>query len=219
MTIAKYAGTACCVLGLMMLQYTSASAQVVVEAKSIATVAEASGDWTLPVNTEITVTPNNDLTTKSLKEGDTFTITTVYDVLMNNYIVIPRGTRGQGRVTWRTGKSAFGKSAKMELAFDWIVIGDKRVAIEGKHRQEGDGNTGATIGAVVAVGPFAGFVTGKSAVVPRGMQLTAFTAEPITVRVAGLSAAPTKAEIVTSSPVVTQGTITDIQSVGKPDEN
>jgi hypothetical protein len=133
----------------------------------------------LPPNTEVAVTPNDNLTTKGSKEGDTFLISTVFDVMYNGYVVIPRGTPGQGTIIWRTGKGAFGKSAKMEIQFDWLDLNGRRISLTGKHRQEGEGNTGAAIGAVVAVGVFGAFVTGKSAKVPHGMQLSARTAEAL----------------------------------------
>jgi hypothetical protein len=181
--------------------------------------------WTLPANTELTVTPNSELSSKTLKEGDTFTVSTVYDVLMSNYIVIPKGTRGQGKVTWRTGKGAFGKSAKMDIALEWIDVGGRRVTIEGKHRQEGSGNTAATLGTVAAVGPFAAFVTGKSATIPNGMQLKAFTAEPIAFQTASLPPAPVQAQIVpistspNTAPVVAQGTSPAVTSVSSGDKS
>ena len=133
----------------------------------------------LPPNTEVAVTPNDNLTTKGTKEGDTFLLSTVFDVMYNGYVVIPRGTPGQGTIVWRTGKGAFGKSAKMELQFDWLDLNGRRISLTGKHRQEGEGNTGAAIGAVIAVGVFGAFVTGKSAKVPHGMQLSARTAEAL----------------------------------------
>ena len=133
----------------------------------------------LPMNTEIAVTPNDNLTTKGAKEGDTFLMSTVFDVMYNGYVVIPRGTPGQGHISWRTGKGAFGKSAKMELTFDWLDLAGRRIALTGKHRQEGQGNTGAAVGAVVAAGVFGAFVTGRSAKVPRGMQLSARTGEAL----------------------------------------
>lgn len=160
----------------------------------------------LPANTEITVTPNDDLTSKKLRKGDTFTVSTVYDVMLNGYIVIPRGSRGSGEVTWRTGKGAFGKSAKMDIELRWIDIGGRRLAIEGKHRQEGEGNTGATVGAVVAVGPFGAFVTGKSASIPRGMQLTAHTTEALPVLLASATPAPQRLMAVPLASGVSQGT-------------
>jgi len=179
--------------------------------------AASSEVWVLPANTELTITPNSEVSSKSMKEGDTFTVSTVYDVLMNNYVVIPKGTRGQGKITWRTGKGAFGKSAKMDIAFDWIERGGRRFPIEGKWRQEGSGNTAATLGTVVAVGVFAGFVTGKSALIPNGMQLKAFTAEPIAFRAQALQPAPLQAAVVLSSPGVTQGTSPLVSAVSSSD--
>ncbi len=174
--------------------------------------------WTLPANTELTLTPNDTLSSKSLKEGDTFTVSTVYDVLMNNYIVIPKGSRGQGTVIWRTGKGAFGKSAKMEISFNWLDVGGRRVVIEGKHRQEGSGNTAATIGTAVAAGIFSAFVTGKSATIPNGMQIKGRTAEPISFTAASLPPAPAIATINTiGAPVVTQGTSPALNAVPSAD--
>jgi hypothetical protein len=167
----------------------------------------------LPANAELTVTPNTDLSSKSLREGDSFVISTVYDVLKDGYVVIPRGTRGQGKVIWRTGKGAFGKSAKMEIAFEWIEVAGRRVVIEGKHRQEGSGNTAATIGTAVAVGVFSAFVTGKSASIPHGMQLKAYTAEPLSFQIAGLPAPAPTAQLLAPASGVTQGTSPLVTSV------
>lgn len=174
------------------------------------------GYLTLPANTELTVTPNSEVSSKSMKKGDVFTISTVYDVMMNGLVVIPKGTRGQGKVTWRTGKGAFGKSAKMDLVFEWLELGGRRVVLEGKHRQEGQGNTAATIGTVLAVGVFAGFVTGKSAIVPNGMQLKAFTAEPIQFQSDALRPAPQRA-VVVGAASISQGTSPAVTPVSSGD--
>lgn len=203
---------------------TQSSVSQPIIAQPVAAQPAAAATWSLPSNTELTITPNSDLSSKSLKEGDTFSFSTVYDVLMSNYIVLPKGTRGQGHVTWRTGKGAFGKSAKMDLAFDWIDIGGRRVTVEGKHRQEGEGNTAATVGTVVAVGPFAAFVTGKSATVPRGMQLKAFTTEPILFQPATLAPAPQQAVVmpVSAAPgavAVGQGTSPAVSAVSSGDRS
>lgn len=171
----------------------------------------------LPANAELTLTPNSDLSSKSLREGDTFPVSTVYDVMQDGYVVIPRGTRGQGKVTWRTGKGAFGKSAKMDIAFEWIEVGGRRIVVEGKHRQEGSGNTAATIGTALAAGVFSAFVTGKSATVPHGMQLKAFTAEPISFQIANLPRPTPTAQIAPASTGTTQGTIPLVTSMNATD--
>ncbi len=186
------------IIAFAMNSTSMAAEPVATPAPAPAAVAPATPTYlTLPANTELTITPNSDLSSKKLKEGDSFMFSTVYDVLMNNQIIIPKGTRGQGKVLWRTGKGAFGKSAKMDLAFQWLDLGGRRIIIEGTHRQEGQGNTAATVGTVLAAGVFGAFVTGKSATVPHGMQLRAFTAEPVQFLATGLSQAPVAAAIVT----------------------
>jgi hypothetical protein len=147
-----------------------------------AQAAQAMRQIILPPNSEVVVTPNDTITTKGkkVKEGFKFTISTMLDVMQDGYVVIPKATRGEGTVTWMTNKGAFGKSGKMEVSFDWLEMGGRRIPLTGSFRQEGEGNTGATVGAVVAVGVFAGFVTGRSAAIVNGQQLRARTAEPLT---------------------------------------
>ena len=135
----------------------------------------------LPTNTEVVVKMTSELNSKKVREGDKFTATTASDVMLANMIVIPRGTPVNGVVTWRTGKGAFGKSAKMEYALTSLDLNGQSIPLQGNFRQEGSGNTGATVGAVVAVGVFAAFVTGKSAVVPAGTELKTYTRMPLSV--------------------------------------
>lgn len=138
----------------------------------------------LPANTEVLLSMNDDLTTKGgrVDVGTKFDLTVVHDVKLGGLVVIPKGSRGVGEITWKTGKGAFGKSGKMEIELRYIDVGSTRVNITGKFRQEGEGNTVATVGTVVLVGVFAGFVTGKSARIPRGRELMAHTVDAIPVQ-------------------------------------
>ena len=154
---------------------------------------------TLPPNTEITLRMNDELNSKSARQGTMFYMSVVEDVRYQNYVVIPRGTRGVGEVTWRTGKGAFGKSAKMEMELRYIQLGGRNIPITGKFRQEGEGNTVATVGAVIAVGIFAGFVTGRSAVGPQGRELKGYTNEAITFAAAAPAPAAIQTTIVGSA--------------------
>ncbi|MGQ2929114.1 MAG: hypothetical protein ACT6Q3_01450, partial [Sphingopyxis sp.] len=109
----------------------------------------------LPSYTEVILTPDAEANSKKLREGHTIPMHTVFDVMHNGVVVIPKGTRGMGTVTWRTGKGAFGKSAKMEVTFNELTLPNgHRLPLAGMHRQEGEGNTGAAIGAAIAVGVF-----------------------------------------------------------------
>lgn len=126
----------------------------------------------LPANTLISVTPVQEITSKDMKEGDVRMLQVATDVSEKGVIVIPRGAPVQALVTWRTGKGIVGKSAKFELTFQKITVGGKDYALKGTHRQEGRGNTvGALLGSMI--------ITGRSAVMPSGQIVNAFTAEAI----------------------------------------
>lgn len=163
----------------------------------------SAGQLLVPRNTAIPLTVNNEVSSKTYKEGDTFALSVAQDIIINNYVVIPKGTRGVGEITWRTGKGAFGKSAKMEFELRYLEVGQHRLPLVGKHRIEGSGNTGATIGAVVAVGVFGAFVTGKSAVIAQGREFVAHSKEDFTVATtSAVAASPVVSTAVAVTPAV-----------------
>lgn len=162
----------------------------------------------LPANTEISLSMNEELTTKGgrIEVGHMFRMSVAQDVRIGEFIVIPRGTPAFGEVTWLTGKGAFGKSGKMEVELRYIDLNGRRIPVSGKYRQEGEGNTVATVAAVAAVGVFGAFVTGKSARIPQGRELKAFTMEslPVALPVAAAPVANPPAAVpvaATASPV------------------
>ena len=134
-----------------------------------------SGNAFLPANTEITLRLNQDVTTKgkTWSEGDQFKLTVAEDVTLGDYVVIPRGTAAWARIVWMTDKGAFGKSGKIDIEMEYLDIGGRRIKLDGQYRQEGEGNTLATVGGVIAAGPFAAFITGKSGLIPEGRELAA----------------------------------------------
>jgi hypothetical protein len=135
----------------------------------------------LPANTEVLLSMNQEVTTKGKQwnEGDTFSLSVVHDVTYDDYVVIPKGSRAVGQITWLTNKGAFGKSGKMDIELKYIEIGGRRIDVDGTYRQEGEGNTVATVGGVIVAGLFAGFITGRSALIPQGRELMAHTAADI----------------------------------------
>ena len=135
----------------------------------------------LPAGTEVKLRLAQELTTKGdgLQENDTFVMTVTQDVRHDGYVVIPRGSRALGRVTFLTSKGMFGKSGKMDIEIDYVEVAGRTIKLDGTYRQEGEGNTLATVGGVVLVGVFGGFITGKSARMPQGRELTAFVEEPV----------------------------------------
>lgn len=152
----------------------------------VAPVTAAEPQLVLPANTEVLLRMNDTITTKgkTYNEGDTFGLTVAQDVFLQDLVIIPRGARATGRITWLTSKGAFGKSGKMDVGLEYVEVGGRRIPLSGTYRQEGEGNTVATVGGVIAAGIFAGFITGKSAVIPQGRELMARTKDDLPIRVA-----------------------------------
>ena len=137
---------------------------------------------TLPANSDVLVRLDEEVTSKSAKVGDTFRASVATAVMRDGVTVLPRGAAVTGRIAYRTGKGAFGKSAKMEIEFVSVSVDGQQHPLTGKFREEGRGNTGATVGAAVAAGPFAVFVTGRSATFSRDREFRVATREPISVK-------------------------------------
>ena len=60
---------------------------------------------------------NDELSSKRAEEGDSFSLSVVHDVVLGDHVVIPKGSRAVGEVTWKTGKGAFGDLWTYRLAF------------------------------------------------------------------------------------------------------
>lgn len=150
-----------------------------IQAKKVDT--PVAGQAVLPANSEVMLRLDEEVNSKKVREGDTFRLSVLQDVMLGDFVVIPRGTPASGTVSYRTGKGAFGKSAKMEISMNAITLNGRAIGITGNFRQEGEGNTGATIGAAVAAGPFAAFVTGRSAVFRENREFRVYLREALPV--------------------------------------
>lgn len=184
----KLAHLACAVslfvLGSIASAQTSEPAAAVeaapaAEAATTAAVVAPPQNLMLKAGTPITLAVTEEVNSSTHKEGDVFKLTVLNDVSVGQSVVIPRGTPANAEITWRTGKGAFGKSGKMEFALTSIDLNGTAIPISGSFRQEGEGNTVATGVGVLAIGLFAGFITGKRARLPSGRELMSQLAQDV----------------------------------------
>lgn len=126
----------------------------------------------LPASTMISIASDTEISSKKIEVGQKFPFFVTADIVENGVVAIPRGTRVESTVTYKTGKAVGGKSGKFELSFDKLTLGGKQYALRGTHRQEGKGNTVAAVFASL-------IISGRSAVMLPGQTVTAFTNEAI----------------------------------------
>lgn len=144
-----------------------------------ASAAADDGALVLNAGVPIKLVVAEEVNSSTHHNGDIFKLTVMDDVKVGDTIVIPRGTPAFAEITWRTGKGAFGKSGKLEFSMRYIDLNGQRIPISGDYRQEGEGNTIATGVGVIAIGVFAGFITGKRARLPTGRELMAQPAQAV----------------------------------------
>lgn len=156
----------------------------------------------VPAGSEIPLRLTETVTTKGdgWNEGDQFNMVVAAPVMLGDFIVIPEGTKAVGRITWLTSKGMFGKSGKMDVELEYLELNGRRINLDGTYRQEGDGNTLATIGGVVLV-PLSGFfITGKSGVIPQGRELMATLEDDLPVALPeGATLAPTPVQAISAA--------------------
>jgi hypothetical protein len=71
----------------------------------------------------------------------------------------------------------------MDIELEHVEVSGRRIALDGTYRQEGEGNTLAAMGGVIAAGAFAGFITGRSGTIPQGRELMATTERDLEVAI------------------------------------
>ncbi len=119
----------------------------------------------IPAGTAISVALNEELTTKTAKEGDAFTGRLTEDVVVDGKLAFPKGATVEGHVAKAVrGGGKESKRAHLQLSYDRIVVegiatslGVAGADIEGKSGTSGDVKR---IGGGAAAGAAAGAVLG-----------------------------------------------------------
>jgi hypothetical protein len=175
-------------------QDTQPVAPVVATQPAVAPVVTSTPS-VLAAGTPVIVMLNEELSTKTNHLGDGFSVTVLHDVVDQGRVIIPTGAIGHGEITFLTNKGGFGKPGILGIALRDLDLGGRKIALDGRYREEGGNNNGATLATWVAVGVFSGFIQGKAGVIPKGRELKARTGEDVTVTLAALPAAPPVAAI------------------------
>jgi len=87
--------------------------------------------------------------------------------------VIPKGTPGEGSVTFVTKNGSFGKAGMLGIALRSLTLGDRQIALDGRYREEGKNKDNAAAFTFFMVGILAAPVRGQKGLIPAGRVLKA----------------------------------------------
>jgi hypothetical protein len=144
----------------------SSLASLVAAACCAATCVQAT---TIPAGTRVIVETTEALNTRTLRQGDTFTLRLAEPIVAHGKTVVPAGATGVGEVIDTAPAGRIGKPAKLVLAARYLDFGGQRVGLKALRLvRQGQGRDQEVLVLSVAVGIAAFLVKGGEIEIPNG---------------------------------------------------
>ena len=146
----------------------------------------------LRAGTPVVVRMMEEITTekKAARVGQRFMMEVAEPVVVNNITVVPSGTPVWGEITNVRNKGMWGKSGKLDARILYLRINGRQIRMTGTFDDKGVTGTAGVVGAIVLVPVVGFFVTGTSAVLPKGGTIGGFIDEDIELSFANAGPAP-----------------------------
>jgi hypothetical protein len=120
--------------------------------------------------------------------GQTVAFEVVDEVIVNGFIVIPRGSTAWATITDAQHKRRMGRAGHVDMNIDKVRLADgEKVLLRAVKQSQGGSNTGKMVGAMAATAIFTLggsalflLVHGKDTIIPKGTAITAFVQGNVT---------------------------------------
>lgn len=158
--------------------------------QAIAPVATANA--VLRAGTPVQLRLMEEITTqkKAARVGQRFMLEIAAPVEVNGVIVIPAGTPAWGEITEVRNKGMWGKSGKLTARLLYLRVNGRQIRLTGSFDDKGVTGTAGVVGAIAVVPVVGFFVTGTSAVFPKGGEVGGFIDEDVQLAIANTEPAP-----------------------------
>nr|WP_243451897.1 hypothetical protein [Sphingosinicella soli] len=118
---------------------------------------------------------------KKLKVGHRFELEVAEAVSVDGQVVIPVGSPAVGEVTSVRNKGMWGKSGHIETRMLYVRANGRQIRLSGSIDDKGVTGTAGVVAAAVLIPVVGFFVTGTSAQIPVGSNITGFVQEDVPV--------------------------------------
>lgn len=134
----------------------------------------------LPAGTNVVITIDAPVTSRTATRGDMFPISLAVPVAIDGVEILPAGLTGEGQVVHAAGVGFGGRAGELIVAARYLTWGDQRIALRGMRISRAGANNTAEALAASALLTVAGlFVTGTSVDLPAGQVAAARTADDV----------------------------------------
>jgi hypothetical protein len=133
--------------------------------------APAPASYILKQGTQIRFTVVSPVNSKEHRVGKRIEMQVADNIIVNDKIVLAKGTPAFGELTLSSPSGAFGKSGKMAGRLLYIQNGKENIPVTGNFDDRGASGTTATVAVAIVAGVFSAFVKGKNAVLEAGTEI------------------------------------------------
>ena len=189
-----------------VMAQTMAPVQAVAAPAAMIVAPVAPANAVLRAGTPVSLKLLEEVTTKNkaARVGQRINLEVAAPVEVEGQVVIPAGTPAWGELTGVRNKGMWGKSGKLDAQLLFMRLNGRQIRLSGAFDDKGVTGTGAVVGAVLLL-PIAGFfMTGTSALLPKGGTVGGFIDEDVPLAFAAASAAPMQVPVAVPVAVVAQ---------------
>lgn len=179
-------------LAVSCLFVSAAAAQTPDGVPNVETAAIAPSKAMLRAGTPVVLRMMEEITTqkKAARVGQRFMMEVAEPVVVNNITVVPSGTPAWGEITTVRNKGMWGKSGKLDARVLYLRIDGRQIRLTGTFDDKGVTGTGGVVASVLLVPVVGFFVTGTSAVLPKGGTVGGFIDEDVELSFANAAPVP-----------------------------
>jgi hypothetical protein len=135
-------------------------------------------EYLIPDGAELSVVTTEEISSKTASEGDAVTFKVEEDLLVNNQVVIVKGTIAKGTITSAEKSGRLGKGGKLGIRVDSTAAVDgQRIKLRASQGRVGDDKTGTTVALVVLFGVFGFLKKGSDAKIKPGTKVKVYVDE------------------------------------------
>jgi hypothetical protein len=133
----------------------------------------------LSEGTDVALTFDQDLSSKTATEGDPVEFVLADDLKVGNVVVAKAGCKAVGEVSHAEKSGMMGKAGSLDIRLDYLKVGSAKVHLRGSKGKEGDSGTGSAVALTVLFGPIGLIKHGKNVDIKKGTALKAYVSDDI----------------------------------------
>jgi hypothetical protein len=143
------------------------------------TPAPAPAQLLLAEGTEVPLTFDQDLSSKTANDGDPVELLLAQDLKVGDVVVARAGCKAVGEVTNAKKSGMMGKPGELNIKLDYLKVGNAKVHLRGTKGKEGDSGTTGVVVLTVLFGVVGFIHHGKQVEIKKGTAINVYVADDV----------------------------------------